>query len=526
MAVETSAVAADDNKILIRAVNWIGDAVMTMPAVRVLKDHYDEKNGSALYMLANSRVLDLFKYDPNLSGFIEYMQRHRSIFGKWDLIKRLKAQDYSGAVLFQNAFDAAFITAFAGIKQRIGYDRDGRRFLLTKSVPVTKEILNSHQTAYYLNLLEQTGIAAKPRLPWIYLTLEERLAARHTLNSLGRPIIGVSAGADYGEAKIWHHDRFAEVIRMLITQKAASVVLFGSSNETKRSSKIAALLEASAPNEHLLDLTGKTTVRQLCALISECDALLTNDSGPMHIAYAAGTPVCAVFGSTSPELTAPQQINGYTEHGFTYAVCKINAHCSPCFKRTCKYGTYKCMNDITVEQVFDSVAELTCEKKAVFFDRDGTLCRDAHYLNRFEDFKVFPEIDALRALKDKGYMLIGISNQSGIGRGIVDEEFVRQVNRVFIEKYGFDDFLYCPHRPDERCACRKPSPGMLYLSRSRHRIDLKRSIVVGDKDSDMLTALAVGALPIFIKSAKHSLTVGAGDIAQINNLSELLPLIT
>lgn len=136
--------------------------------------------------------------------------------------------------------------------------------------------------------------------------------------------------------------------------------------------------------------------------------------------------------------------------------------------------------------------------RAVFLDRDGTLCEDVGYLSRWDDFKVFPDVTELNSLKSLGFKLIGITNQSGIARGIVKENFVREVNGVFIERYGFDGFYYCPHHPDEGCTCRKPRPEMALKARKEHGLDLKTSYVIGDKEADMLLARAIGAKSILV----------------------------
>jgi heptosyltransferase-2 len=121
-----------------------------------------------------------------------------------------------------------------------------------------------------------------------------------------------------------------------------------------------------------------------------------------------------------------------------------------------------------------------------------------------EDLEIFPDVKVLMALKEKGYSLIGVSNQSGIARGIVREEFVEKVNAIFTGEYGFDAFYYCPHHPDEHCSCRKPEPGLLLRARNDFGIDLKRSFVVGDKEADMLLAKAVGATAIHVATGKES----------------------
>jgi heptosyltransferase-2 len=152
--------------------------------------------------------------------------------------------------------------------------------------------------------------------------------------------------------------------------------------------------------------------------------------------------------------------------------------------------------------------------KAVFLDRDGTLCEDVGYLSRWDDFKVFPDIIELNSLKSKDYKLIGITNQSGVERGIVGEDFVREVNSVFTERYGFDGFYYCPHHPDKGCSCRKPRPGMALRARDEHGLDLSASYVVGDKEADMLLARAIGARGVLVLTGEAKESESADYVAR------------
>lgn len=495
------------DKILIRGVNWIGDAVMTIPAIRALRKAYPE---SKISLLVKPSVSPIFERDPNIDEIMLYEERFSGIFGKLRLAMKLRRGHFSNAILLQNAFDAALITFLAGIPERIGYSRDGRGFLLTNPIPFGADDRKIHHINYYINLLNAAGIKANPSQPWIYLSVDERLSARNKLSALKRPILGINPGAAYGSAKRWFPERFAQVANWFIKETNGSVAIFGGRNEVDIAEEIDKYI-----NENKIFLAGMTSLRELISFVSECDVFVTNDSGPMHIAYAVGTPIVAIFGSTDTDLTGPVGDNNI--------VVKTDLSCSPCFERTCKDNDMRCMYTVTPEDVYFGVKELLPVKKAVFFDRDGTLCRDADYLNNWNDFKVFPEIDSLNELKGKGFVLIGVSNQSGISRGIVDEQFVKEVNQVFIDKYGFDDFYYCPHLPDENCPCRKPEPGMLFTARDRHRINLKESYIVGDKDADMLLAKAVGARCILVKTGKQHESIHADFI--VKNLREVVDLI-
>jgi heptosyltransferase-2 len=181
------------------------------------------------------------------------------------------------------------------------------------------------------------------------------------------------------------------------------------------------------------------------------------------------------------------------------------------------------MYAITSDEVYYGIKNLLPDTAAVFFDRDNTLNRDAGYMNRFEDFHVFEDIHQVSRLKERGFKLIGMSNQSGIARGLVNEGFVKEINGIFIKQYGFDDFYYCPHHPDEHCPCRKPEPDMLFQARNKHRISLKKSYVVGDKDSDMLLAKAVGAKGILVQTGKLMESTNADFTAK--NLTEAVNVI-
>ncbi|MCX8030662.1 MAG: lipopolysaccharide heptosyltransferase II [Thermodesulfovibrionales bacterium] len=504
----------EKDKVLIRGVNWLGDAVMTIPAINSLRKTY--KNQYLCQLLTPS-VSAIFEKDPKIDEIILYEKKFKTIPGRINLSFLLRKKGFSKAYLLQNAFDAALITFLAAIPERIGYNRDGRGFLLTSPIPYHKEDRKLHHIEYYLNLLRQSGLKAEYSIPYIFLSLNERLYAKDTLSTLRKPVLGINPGASYGSAKRWLTERFTDVSEWFIKDLKGSVVIFGSKNEEQIAyeiySKLTRNLSEEAP---IINFTGKTSIRQLMSLLSECDLVLSNDSGPMHISYAVGTPVVAIFGSTSPELTGPPLKGNIVLQG--------KAICSPCFKRKCDQEYIKCMYDISSEDVYFALKNIMPYNRAVFFDRDGTLCEDANYLRRWEDLKIFPQIYHLKKLREKGYLLIGVSNQSGIARGIIDEDFVKAVNKEFIDKYFFHDFFYCPHHPDEKCSCRKPELSMIFEAKIKYKINLKESFVVGDKESDIMLAKAIGAKSIFIINNKKREDVYSADYTA-SNLKEVVDYI-
>ncbi|MBI5638895.1 MAG: HAD-IIIA family hydrolase [Nitrospirae bacterium] len=511
---------------------------MTMPALRSLKKANPE---SKITLLVKPWVAPLFEKDPFVDEIILYTDQYKGLIGKFRLASHLKQYDFCSAVLFQNAFDAALITFLAGIPERIGYGRDFRGILLTEAVPFDSAARGLHHIGYYSNLLERAGYPVVQNKPWIYLLIDERLEARERLRRLKRPVVALNPGAAYGSSKRWRPERFAEVAVRVIHELQGSIVVLGGSSETgiateivegikKQNPAIGEILPApplikggrgdfsvhdSDKRRDLMNLAGKTSLRELSALIAECDALVTNDSGPMHVGYAVGTPMVAIFGSTSPEMTGPPSEGD--------VVIKKDLECSPCFERECRKGELQCMDRISSDEVFQSLQKLIATKRAVFFDRDGTLCKDAHYLNRMEDLEIFPETGNLKKLAEAGFLQIGVSNQSGIARGIVAEEFVKKVNAIFTDGYGFDGFYYCPHHPDEGCSCRKPEPGLLLRARKDFGINLKGSFMIGDKEIDMLLAKSVGAAGIHVKTGQEGFSSHADFTAR--DLNEAIDII-
>lgn len=478
-------------RILIRGVNWIGDAVLTIPAISAVRHEFPDAHIS---LLVKPWVADIFKESRDIDEIILYEKKYDSLIGKFRLAKELRQKGFDKAILLQNAFDAALITWLAGIPERIGYARDARGFLLTKAIPVEKESLKKHQIHYYLDLLNKAGINAGFTYPYIYLTDKERRWAKSLINSSplqiqNSPIIGINPGAAYGSAKRWMPESFAEVIKRIVDELNGRVIIFGGPSETEIAYEITGLCPDYSKN--IMIMAGKTDIRQLASLISECDAFITNDSGPMHMASALLVPTVAIFGSTDSTATGP--------YGEGHKIFTSNLPCAPCLERECPEGHLKCMTGITGDDVFNALREILPKAKAVFLDRDGTLIEDKNYLNNFQNLVILPNIrDGLKKLKDAGFKLIGITNQSGIARGIVDESFIRESNVYLQKELGIDDFFYCPHHPDEICGCRKPEPLMLLKARLKYHINLKASYMIGDKELDVLLSGKTGVTGILL----------------------------
>ncbi len=496
-------------RILIRGVNWIGDAVMTIPALRSIRRAYP---GARISLLVKPVIAPLFEKACYID---EVIVLNKGIIAT---ARELRRKNFTHAILLQNAFGAALIAWLSRIPNRIGYGRDGRGLLLTEAVAYDNDDRLMHHIDYYLKMLEVAGIKSeRPELrpePWLDLTVDERQAAIKMIGHLPRPVVGLNPGAAFGSAKHWPAARFSRVAEGVINKLGGSVLVFGGPAEATIASEIVS--SASVPSGRLMPLAGMTTVRELMALIAACDVLVSNDSGPMHIGYAVRTPLIGIFGSTDPELTGPLDRRGNI-------VLRTKTVCAPCFKRTCPKDRIECMESISPEAVLNAIGSLLPERKAVFFDRDGTLCLDAHFLNSWQDFREFDDVASLNRLREAGYMLVGVSNQSGIARGLVDETFTCGVNRHFIDNRGFEAFYYCPHGPEDGCECRKPSPGMLLQARAEHNIDLRGSWVVGDKDADMLLARAVGARSVLVQTGKQAESAHADYV--VPSLDEAVKLI-
>jgi heptosyltransferase-2 len=334
-------------KILVRATNWVGDAVMCIPALRAIRDRWPQ---AEITILARPWVADLYRGQGYADHIFVYENRgtHKGFWGRERLARSLRREKFDIAMLFQNAFDAAWIAWRAGIRQRIGYARYGRSALLTQAIPVPgKGEAPDHEMYYYLELLRRAGwIERLPRIEEISIAVgeEERTRALERLLAAGarRDAIRIAfaAGAAYGSAKCWEPDRYAALADRLIAAFDADVILFGAAQENEMAARI-----LSAMRQRACNMVGATKIGELPALLSSCRLFIGNDSGAMHVAGAVGVPVIAIFGPTDPQGTRP----------ITPQLTLLHepVECSPCFLRKCPID-HRCMTRISVDRVFEA----------------------------------------------------------------------------------------------------------------------------------------------------------------------------
>lgn len=331
----------DYKKILVRATNWVGDAVMSLPALGALRERFPR---AEISILAKPWVAGLYRREIFCDRLIAYTADHFSL--KWRTARTLRLSNFDCAILLQNAFEAAALAFLARIPERIGYARDGRSLLLTQAIPVPRAgEIAPHQRFYYLELLRRAGIlenySASDRIRLQGASAaREAGAAKFRDLGLGELVIGISPGAAYGSAKRWLPERFAETADLMAHELGATVAVFGSREERALCSSVAAAIRTRSHN-----FAGETSLAEFIDLSAACRVYLTNDSGAMHIASALDVPTVAVFGATDEAATGPA--------GPLARVVREPVECSPCLKRECPID-HRCMTRVASAQVAEA----------------------------------------------------------------------------------------------------------------------------------------------------------------------------
>jgi heptosyltransferase-2 len=388
-------------RILVRGVNWVGDAVMTTPALQRLRERFPQ---SRITLLTHQKLSDLWLHHPSIDQVLTFASGD----APWTIARRLRHENFDLALVLPNSPRSAFESWLARIPRRVGLARPWRNWFLTQPVPPRsghlkmhkrsdKEIQHAirntqrpslavyrftfqppglaHHIHSYLHLTAALGARPEPISPLLTLAPEEIKAVASKFGipaqpNPAAPVFALNPGAEYGPAKRWPIERFIQAARQIQTRTQCIWLILGGPADLPIASEIHSALLAgpkqsqgrgvlqssplsegkSRPVGTLL-LAGRTTLRELMALLKLSRVLLTNDSGPMHVAAALGTPVVVPFGSTSPELTAPG-LPGDPSHQLLTA----NPPCSPCFRRTCPID-FRCMTAITVSSVAEAVRQ-------------------------------------------------------------------------------------------------------------------------------------------------------------------------
>lgn len=336
--------------IIVRMPNWVGDLVMATPILEDLRHRWPEAKITAMCKAPLSSLLD---FDPNVNEIFSFHKRsgwihhiHRS-----DIIEPLRLGKYDLGILLTNSFSSAYWFWRGAVQNRIGFATDMRSFLLNRAVPVPKNVEEQHLVLTYKKLLEPLEINVSSTPPRLYVSPEETVTASALLSNCGvKPhhvIVGINPGAAYGSAKCWLPSRYREVTKKLLENPNVFVVYFG---DSAGASLVKEICEDMP--ERVVNLAGKTTLRELMALIKCCSIFLTNDSGPMHIASALNIPLLALFGSTSDVATGPY--NGGK-------VIHKHVACSPCYLKVCPID-FRCMTRIEVNEVYEELKKMLNEK--------------------------------------------------------------------------------------------------------------------------------------------------------------------
>jgi heptosyltransferase-2 len=332
----------DPQNILVRMPNWIGDVVMATPALLDLRKAFPSAQITAM---CRKPICELLKEDASINELYCFARPGNNFLRREDkrnIIAKIEAGKFDVGILLTNSFSSAWWFWQGKVKRRIGFSQHFRSLLLTDPVNRPKEPI--HHVDLYKKLLEPLGIKKSSTEPRLYISEQEVKEAKQLLYQrgfvAGKTLIGINPGAAYGSAKCWPPEKYRELAQMLL-KEGFYLVFFGDSTT-------ASLVKGIGQNlpDRAMNLAGVTTLRELAAIIKDCSLLVTNDSGPMHIAAALHTPLVALFGSTDEISTGP--------YGQSESVINKRVSCSPCMQRVCPID-FRCMKEITAGEVFQLV---------------------------------------------------------------------------------------------------------------------------------------------------------------------------
>jgi heptosyltransferase II len=342
----------EPHNIIVRMPNWIGDLVMATPVLSDLKRAFPQ---ARLTAMCRAPICELLREDPEIDELFCFSKAaglgRRS--EKKNIIEKLRKGKYDLGILLTHSFSSAWWFWQGKVANRLGYECNGRKLLLNGSLPFPENIQNQHLVGTYKTLLQPLGIPISDTPPRLYFSQKEISDASILLRQRGVPegaiVVGINPGATYGSAKCWLPERFREVAERLLMDQDLYLVFFG---DQATASLVGEICQGLPPR--VINLAGVTTLRELASIISLCDVLLTNDSGPMHVADALGTPMVALFGSTSDIVTGPYRSG---------TVIHKHVECSPCYQRTCPID-FRCMKRIEADEVYLALNKMLSGKRS------------------------------------------------------------------------------------------------------------------------------------------------------------------
>jgi heptosyltransferase-2 len=352
------------DRIIVRGANWIGDAVMTLPALERLRSSFPR---SHISLLATPLTTGLFESSPFIDEVIEYRRREDGVRAFLEALRLMRARRFDLAALFQNAFEAALLSALGGAPVRIGFASQGRGPLLTHKLRRGPQHSDRRQVHDYLDIVAECervclggslgsrisnseSQASNPH-PSLTASPAQRRAAESLLRRAGvdsnsRPLVALNAGATNSRAKRWPEDRFAALADRLIESLDSRIVFIGAASERDDAERIIRQMKRRGA----INLAGATGMAELIGALDACDLLISNDTGPAHIAAALGRPTLTIFGPTNEFETAPQGARAES-------IRAEGVECARCMLRDCPID-HRCMTRIAPEEVFERALKL------------------------------------------------------------------------------------------------------------------------------------------------------------------------
>lgn len=338
-------------KIVVRGTNWVGDAVMTIPALRELRRIFPDAQISLYTLNWAKGIFQDVDFIDEILGFDREKSTFKMVLAQ---AKFWRKEKFDLAIIFPNSFESALVAKLGKVPQRFGYAKDGRSFLLTNPIKIPTWKNKRHEVFYYLNLVAEvekehfgttTVLENEPHFE-LNISEKRKAEARNFLSAngvdLSKKIVVFCAGSANSPAKRWETKSFAKLGDLLKTNLDAQVVLDGAKNEVEISQTVAAAMQTKP-----IVLTGKTSLAEGAAILSVADLLISNDTGPAHISSALGTKTLVLFGPTNPATTQP----------LGSEIIRKDVECAPCNFRECPID-HRCMTRISADEVFEKAAKL------------------------------------------------------------------------------------------------------------------------------------------------------------------------